>query len=269
MLRFLKALVPGQKNFVRVLLYHNIHDMAKFKQHIAFLYGHYKFIDADSFEKMIKGEIPIKGGNLFLTFDDGFMTNYEAAFTVLDPLNIKACFFVVSDFIDCPIEHCQDFVEKNILQSNLPQGCDPSEYAPMRWPDLQALQDIGHTIGFHTKTHRRLSLIRDEAALEEELLLSTQSFSDKLNKPVAHFAYTFGDINSINAWVLRKAAEKYYYIYSGVRGKNKVCQHRASVRRESISLDCNLRYLRFIIEGGLSIFYVRARKSLDKMVAAL
>ena len=52
----------------------------------------------------------MKGKNLLITFDDGFKSNFYIAKTILKSLNIKAVFFVPSDFIK---------IKKNQISKNL------------------------------------------------------------------------------------------------------------------------------------------------------
>ena len=49
------------------------------------------------FEDMLTGRIPIEGRNLLVTFDDGFKSNLQISKEVLEPLDIKAIFFLCYD----------------------------------------------------------------------------------------------------------------------------------------------------------------------------
>ena len=47
---------------------------------------------------MISGKIPIIGNNLLITFDDGLASNRVVAEKILNPMGIKAIFFIISEF---------------------------------------------------------------------------------------------------------------------------------------------------------------------------
>ena len=91
----------------------------------------------------------------------------------------------------------------------------------MNWDDLSALLEQGHTIGAHTKSHARLSTISDTEELKSEIVYSADLIEKKLGIEIEHFAYTFGDINSINQQAIDIARIRFRYIYSGIRGLNR------------------------------------------------
>ena len=65
---------------------------------------------------MISGLEPIQDNNLLITFDDGLISNRIVAEKVLNPLGIKAIFFVVTDFIDIKnVDDARQFVADNII----------------------------------------------------------------------------------------------------------------------------------------------------------
>ena len=87
---------------LRVLLYHNIDllNEAQFAAQIKWLKKTWKFIDLREFEAIINGHDNITEDSILLTFDDGFSSNRKIAENILNPLGIKALFFIISDFAD-------------------------------------------------------------------------------------------------------------------------------------------------------------------------
>ncbi|MBR2339175.1 MAG: polysaccharide deacetylase family protein [Clostridia bacterium] len=80
------------------------------------------------------------GKKLYLTFDAGFENgNTEPILDTLKKHNVKACFFLVKNYLDTSPELVKRMVEE------------------------------GHTIGNHTATHPDMSKIADRAAFEKEL----------------------------------------------------------------------------------------------------
>ena len=87
---------------LRVLLYHNIDqiDESQFSTQMKWLKKTWKFIDLAEFESILDGKLNIMEDSILLTFDDGFLSNRKVVENILNPLSIKALFFVISDFID-------------------------------------------------------------------------------------------------------------------------------------------------------------------------
>ena len=84
---------------LRVLLYHDIpaEKRDQFLDQLRRLKQRWGFITTEEFERIMKGDQPLRGRKLLLSFDDGFISNREVADSVLKQLDIKALFFVVSD----------------------------------------------------------------------------------------------------------------------------------------------------------------------------
>ena len=86
---------------IRVLIYHDFKsdfEIKHFKDQILSLKKEYEFISPDEFEEYLNNK-PIKGEKILITFDDGFKSNRIVAEKVLNKLNIKALFFIISDFV--------------------------------------------------------------------------------------------------------------------------------------------------------------------------
>ncbi|EMO07728.1 hypothetical protein LEP1GSC137_4213 [Leptospira borgpetersenii str. Noumea 25] len=87
---------------LRVLLYHDIagQERSRFRTQLEKISIDWKFISPEVFAEMVRGEKEILGRNLLLTFDDGYLSNRIVAEEILEPLGIKALFFIISDFVD-------------------------------------------------------------------------------------------------------------------------------------------------------------------------
>lgn len=92
---------------------------------------------------------------LYLTFDAGFENGYTAS--ILDTLkkhNVKACFFLVKNYIDT----APDLVKRMVAE--------------------------GHTVGNHTASHPDMSRIADRAAFKKELTELETAYSAVVGKPM-------------------------------------------------------------------------------------
>jgi peptidoglycan/xylan/chitin deacetylase (PgdA/CDA1 family) len=220
---------------LRVLLYHDIptSDQERFASQLRWLSKSWNFISVEKFSAMILGDEPIKGRNLLLTFDDGFASNRLVAEEVLNPMGIQALFFIVSDFMSLQNqEDAIDFISKNIQPGSQPIDL-PETWNNMTQKDLEALLEQGHTIGAHTKTHARLSNIKVEKNLQEEIISCADILEKKLGVPIDHFAYTFGDLASFSEEALVIAKRRFRFIYSGLRGDNAKSTVPFAIKRDS------------------------------------
>ncbi|EMN24081.1 polysaccharide deacetylase family protein [Leptospira kirschneri] len=240
---------------LRVLLYHDIpqEHHSRFRAQLEKISKDWKFVSTEIFEEIIRGKKEIVGRNLLLTFDDGYLSNRIVAEEILEPLGIKALFFIISDFVDIQEAQIKKFISDNIYPS-LSIKQVPDFWMPMRWKDLEVLLRKGHSIGGHTKTHAKLSRIDSIDRLQDEILISKKKLEDKLEINIKHFAYTFGDLDSFSKDALRMAKEHYEFIHTGLRGDNKISPTWA-IRRESISPTDSDHLVGAILEGGADILY--------------
>ncbi len=116
---------------------------------------------------------------VIISFDDGWVTQYENALPFLSQYHFPATFFVVTDYIG----HRGFF----------------------SWAQLQTLLAEGMKIGSHSRSHPRLTEIADPAQLWDQIYNSKVVLESQLEVPVAEFAYPYGLYNTA-ATELVKAA---------------------------------------------------------------
>jgi peptidoglycan/xylan/chitin deacetylase (PgdA/CDA1 family) len=83
----------------RILTYHNIQNYDNFEKQIEYLSKSWKFITPSEFEELAEGREQKYRKMVLITFDDGFVSNIEAA-KILNKKSIKAIFFVVPKYIE-------------------------------------------------------------------------------------------------------------------------------------------------------------------------
>jgi peptidoglycan/xylan/chitin deacetylase (PgdA/CDA1 family) len=260
-------------NCLRVLIYHDIpaNELDHFESQLCWLKKSWNIITPAQFEQMISGTEPIIGNNLLITFDDGFLSNRIAADQVLNKLNIKALFFVISDFVSIDDhDEALKFIADHIIPGSTISDI-PKSWGNMQWDDLQVLLEQGHTIGCHTKTHVRLSDCQNEADLAEEIVASADVIMKNLGNIVNHFAYTFGDLESCSQLAQIIAMRKFNFIYSGLRGNNSLNTLPFAIRRDAAAdRSINSEYILFnnkLLDsflGGFADFrYTESKKILD------
>lgn len=251
--RFLKI---KKNSELRVLLYHDIpfDQYSNFREQLKSFSSQWKFVSPEVFEEMVQGKREIIGKNLLLSFDDGYFSNRKVAEEILEPMGIKALFFIISDFVSISNhQEIKKFVSANVYPDFSPDQV-PDSWSPMNWNDLKFLLDKGHSIGSHTRTHAKLSNIEDSNVLNDEILNSKQILENKLGINIKHFAYTFGDLGSFSKEALEVAKGQYDFVHTGLRGNNfKV--YPWAIRRDAASATDSLYLLSSFLEGGADILY--------------
>ncbi len=260
---------------LRVLLYHDIpvHQEEGLYKQLILLKRDWNFVTPLQFEKMILGEIPIVGNNLLITFDDGMLSNLAVAEKILNPLGIKAIFFVIVEFIKIKNHlEARKFASKYLIPGSSIDNI-PEHWRNLQWDDLASLTKQGHTIGHHTKMHTRLSHCNSRIELEEEIVISAKEIELNLGIEVNHFAYTFGDIDSFSKEALSIAKSQFSFVHSGLRGKNSNHNSPLAIRRDAAASQFPNEYKIFhnklldaFLDGFADFRYKSSRKKLDSWI---
>jgi peptidoglycan/xylan/chitin deacetylase (PgdA/CDA1 family) len=125
------------------------------------------------------------GGTLSITFDDGYVDNFEVAAPILKQRRLPASLLVSSGFIGTGYVAPWD--------RGLP---DPPKW--MTWEQLRELTSQGFEVGSHTHTHINLAATDPEDA-RKDILASRETLERELGRPASLFAYPFGGRDSISA----------------------------------------------------------------------
>jgi peptidoglycan/xylan/chitin deacetylase (PgdA/CDA1 family) len=125
------------------------------------------------------------GGTLSITFDDGYLDNFEVAAPILRRLNLPATFFVTTGFIG----------------SDAPAPWDtalPVKAGWMNWNHVRGLVAQGFHVGSHTDTHINMAAT-DAQKVRDELEISKRKLRQELDLDVDLFAYPFGGREHMSA----------------------------------------------------------------------
>src|ERR1700691_5706168 len=118
-------------------------------------------------------------GTVSITFDDGYLDNFEVAAPILHRLQMPATFFITSGFIASQVIPPWDV--ELVRQPGW-----------MTWDHLRSLVAQGFEIGCHTDTHIDMGRA-DADTVRRELEVSKQKINQELGITVQLFAYPFGD----------------------------------------------------------------------------
>ena len=177
-----------------------------------------KFLNPENIDNFFNKKYNNQSYSL-LTLDDGFYNNLEFAEKVLKPLNIKAIFFIIPCLLKDKKNKNQEFFQ--ILYPNYDERLIynlKNQFIPLSKEHIVKVQKLGHTIGMHGFNHENFSELNEKQI--KKLIKEGIDIFKKMNIPINHFAYPFGDKSSFNIRS-NKVLKKYFkYIHLGIRGSN-------------------------------------------------
>ena len=197
-----KRLKGGQDQTLPILRYHRVSDelrdyvtvgVDQFDEQIAHLKAHYSIV---SLRDILDGAPKTPGKNqVTITFDDGYLGNYENAFPILAKHGVSATFFISTDHIteQKPFAHDLDK-----LGHGLPN---------MSWDQIREMHRAGMDFGSHTANHVDLGKT-DDVTTWRELTRSDQAIKTELGLSDNLFAFPFGrpqNLTSANHALIKKA----------------------------------------------------------------
>ena len=161
---------------------------ANFEAQIGYLKqaGYQPVTQAQLFKALFNGA-PLPAQPVMLTFDDGYLDNYEVAASILEKYGFPATFSIITEKVGTP------------------------EY--MTWEQITDLDRRGMDIGSHTATHQDLTLL-SAADLRQELSGSAETLKTRLGHPVYWLCYPTG---KFDADVLKYAREAGYLLATSTR----------------------------------------------------
>ncbi len=234
-----------------------------FRSKIKYISKRWNFITTEDLEKHLSGEIALKGRNVLLTFDDGFKSNRVVADEILEPLGIKALFFIIGNFVTKKTHNEQKKFIKENLYPKWRNHDYPSNIDSMRNMDIEDLNHLinnGHTIGFHSSNHKNLAKLESRSDLEIEIVEGARNLEKILGKKIKHFSFGFGNVEFFSHKALSVARSQFNFIHTGMRGNNQRYTPSWALRRDTISLeDSNLQIASFL-EGSVDSRYTNAFK---------
>lgn len=208
---------------VAVLCYHNIAtseeienfpeekdwliEVNNFEEQLKYLAKHnYKTLTTDEFFKWKKGEISIPYKSVLITFDDGFLSNYQYAFPLLKKYNMNATVFLIGQYMGEGNKEWKGNV-KEYLTKDIIKKCQ-EEY-----PNIEF---ASHSFGLHYQCSI------EEKTVEE----MTQDLSDFKSQivPTKVYAYPFGAKND----KIKQALSNNHYQLAFTYGPDKKDYRKAT-----------------------------------------
>jgi peptidoglycan/xylan/chitin deacetylase (PgdA/CDA1 family) len=132
---------------------------------------------------------PPAARTLAVTFDDAYRSVMDLALPILERLGLPGTVFVPTQFASGGLLASWAGVDGYL------HGSHAHELAVMSWRELGKLSSLGWEIGSHTRSHPRLTQLRD-GDLMAELEDSRSDCEQNLQLPCRSIAFPYGDVDS-------------------------------------------------------------------------
>lgn len=191
---------------VPILLYHHISDEAfsngneislisqyDFNLHMTAIKTHFNPISLKDYYEYITNpdqSVTIPDNPIIITFDDGYLSNYELAYPILKQYNIPATIFVVADTV------------------GEVAGGGKVNYSHFTWEQAKEMEASGLIdIQSHTFSHKNLSELT-LSSFVTELRKSKYLIEKNLNKTCDMIAFPYGSYSNEVRTAAKKAGYK-------------------------------------------------------------
>ena len=256
--KFCIYIIPAKRDKVAITL-HNIKeiDFNWFKEAVEMIREKYQFIDPLGYRSL--SDDCRDSNKVLLTFDDGFRSNFRVAEEILEPLEIKAMFFVTYGFIGLDASMARDFSQAHFYPSRQIIPSD-GEMDAMSWEEVRKLASRGHSICAHTHNHPSVSSLNAEDKVAEIVDVANK-LEQKLGQPVRGFAYPFGELTSIDEESVRISRERFDFAFSNMRGSLAESPSMHFLFRQNLVPGTPLWMVEAIIEGKFDWRYQKGRRT--------
>ncbi len=225
-----------RKDRVPILLYHRLRPknvgvddferifvvyVSRFEEQMNYLATHgYNVISLAQYVAYVEGKDKLPEKPIIITFDDGYLSNYQYAYPILQKYGFPATIFITVD------ENSKVFKDREKFDS------------PLTKEQIKEISENNISIQSHAITHNHLSDLPDKET-EYELAQSKVILEKLTGKPVDFLAipgaFYSKKVKQIAKEVGYKAA------FSGHKGTNSSASDLYSLRRIVIERDSNLK----------------------------
>ncbi len=230
---------------VIIVLYHRVSDqfrdnvtigIERFDQHMAYLAANCTVV---SLKQIVDGDIPWHATKpvIAVSFDDGYLDNYEHAAPILLKHQVPCTFFISTEKIrdNKPFDH-----DMRALGFGLDN---------MSWDQVRQMRDWGLHFGSHTRNHVNLAEIDDQLAYDE-LRGSLADIRAELGQDKVSIAFPYGRKKHITPARIATIKELgYEACFSAYGGLNERDMDRFNIRRIGVNWAFDVTTLKARLRG--------------------
>ncbi|MES2316920.1 MAG: polysaccharide deacetylase family protein [Pseudomonadota bacterium] len=236
--------LTGQQRVI-ILLYHRVSDQFRdnvtigienFDRHMAYLAANCVTV---SLKQIVEGDIPrhAKKPVIAVSFDDGYLDNFEHAAPILLRHQVPCTFFISTEKIRANQPFAHDIRALGFGLDN------------MSWDQVRQMRDWGLHFGSHTRNHVNLAEVDDQTA-QLELQGSLEDIRAELGQQQVFMAFPYGRKKHITPARIASMKELgYAACFSAYGGLNDADMDLFNIRRIGVNWAFDMAALRARLRG--------------------
>jgi peptidoglycan/xylan/chitin deacetylase (PgdA/CDA1 family) len=171
-----------------------------------------------------------------LTFDDGYVDNFENALPILQEFGFTGAVFPVLDLS---------------RRTNWWNSFSALSAPLMSPQQVRAMEDAGMEFGSHSLNHHSLPLLTD-SELAEELMRSREVLASIVERPLPVLAYPYGDVDQRVKRAVQRAG--YAAALAVNSGPVAIDTDRYEIRRLPVTNRSSDAYMKFKLSGAEQLY---------------
>lgn len=243
-------------------------DLANFEDLIKHISKDHKFISPESFFEYLENGILPADKSVLMTFDDGFISSYNAAKNILNKYGIKAIFFIPTAILNLKTDkEMIEFTRRNIYFNTINEKeLVPEEYLFIKENHLIDLANDGHMICPHTYSHIWIKDIVNDKMAVTELVEPKKLIEKLLKKTVRVFAFPVGTERQAGKFAYEQICRNYDYCFTALTGNNSYGGNKYKLHRFNLPADATKSYVDMALQGIYNPYYKYKMKLLSRKV---
>ena len=259
--KYFSLYVDKKKYEVPVVMYHRVINNSEnegiygtyiyediFRQHMQYLKD--KNFDVITFEDLHKigwrNRFQRNKKYIMITFDDGYVDNYNLAFPILKEFGFKATIFLMG--------------ESTYNEWDVNAGGE-KKFELMDKFMIKEMQDYGIEFGAHTFNHPKLNKLSEEK-IRHQIVDVKKPLEEKIEKEIITFAYPYGILNDYAKKMAREAG--YTFTVSTDSGSVCLSDDLYQIRRIAIFPNTNLFSFKRKVAGNYNFKKIKREKKKNK-----
>ena len=252
--KYFDLYVDKKKYEVPVVMYHRVINKSENEGiHGTYIYEnifreHMKYLKDNNFSMITFKDLNNIGWRnrfdknkkyIIITFDDGYVDNYELAFPILKEFNFKATIFLMGE---------STYNEWDVKADG------EKSFPLMSVEMIKEMQDYGIEFGAHTFNHPKLNKLSNDE-IKHQIVDVKKPLEEKIEREIITFAYPYGILNDY----AKKMVEEAGYTFGVATDSGSVClsDDLYQIRRIAIFPNTNLFSFKRKVKGNYNFIKIK------------